>query len=67
MIVANNELTNLRIVMMRAQQLEAFLGENCGTTADWPVKLIADNDETAEQLKTMLQNLQDAIKAASVA
>lgn len=57
------ELNALRLVAKAALELEGFLGKNAGDNADWPVALRCQDQETADRLTQLLQNLKDRLLA----
>lgn len=46
-----------------ARDLHSFLHANSGTTADWPIDLVARGDDPAKQLSEKLNRLQQALAA----
>lgn len=44
-----------------AHSLEKFLGENSGTTSDWPCDIVCDNEESSNELSRLLSELHDAL------
>lgn len=61
--MTSTRLRNLEDVAHAASNLEEFLGSNLGTNADWPIKLVCDNEVTALQLRRKLDMLQHALQA----
>lgn len=52
----------LRAIAWAAHELEKFLGENSGTTSDWPCDIVCDNAETSDKLTQLLSELHEALK-----
>lgn len=52
---------DIKAVVMAAHELEHFLYNNVGATADYPVKLVCDNTDSVEELVNKLQKLHDAL------
>ena len=50
----------LKSIAWSAHNLERFMGENCGTTSDFPIELTCDSD-TVDRLTQMLNELQEAL------
>jgi hypothetical protein len=48
-------------VMLKAGALMSFLRANAGETADWPVRLTADNPATAQQFARLLIELETSL------
>lgn len=53
-----DQLTEL---LQSAHEVEKYLYDNCGTTADWPLRIISDNPETTEEVRSRLQRLREAL------
>ena len=51
----------LKDVALAAHALEKFLGENCGTTHDWPCDICCDNEESAKELSRLLSKLHECL------
>ncbi len=45
-----------------ADKLENFIGKNSGHTADFPMSIVCDNDETSQMAADLLTELNDALK-----
>ena len=59
--MVNVTMEQVRVVVMAAHELEHFLYNNVGATADYPVKLVCDNTDSVEELVNKLQKLHDAL------
>lgn len=53
-------------VFYAAREVEEYVGANSGSTADWPVQLLARGEAEADRVTAMMQNLQDKIKAVKL-
>lgn len=47
----------LAAIAIRAFVLDEFLRKNVGRTADWPIKIVVDNDESAKVLTAIMSSL----------
>lgn len=52
----------LRAIAWAAHELEKFLGENSGTTSDWPCDIVCDNEESSRELSRLLSELHESLK-----
>lgn len=57
-----NEIERLSVIERCAIELENFLAQNSGTTADWPIDLVARDEDSAEVLSGLLNQLSKALK-----
>lgn len=57
-----NRFGQLLTIAYKAHEIEDWLGKHVGTTDDWPARLNTDNEADANRLKTLLQELVDALK-----
>lgn len=51
------EWTRLKIVEHAAAELENWLYQNSGSTAEWPISIVTDNIESANKLVSLLGTL----------
>jgi len=56
------DLAKLIKIVVAADELEEFLHDNSGTTADWPVDISADNERDGQEMCARLNKLRDALK-----
>jgi hypothetical protein len=54
--------TELIRIAVAGHELEKWLGENVGHTADWPIEIKADEQESADKLCELINELQKALK-----
>ena len=55
-------MSELEHIAHAAHHLEKWLGENVGHTADWPIAIKADCQESADRLCELINELQTALK-----
>lgn len=49
-------------IAAQALILHEMLHENCGTTDEWPLDLVARDEESAKKLVATLEDLQEALE-----
>jgi len=49
------------VSIMAAKDLVLYLRANCGTTADWPLDIVADNEEAAGGVARKLTSLEQLL------
>ena len=49
-------------IAVASHELEKWLGENVGLTADWPIAISSDCQERADKLCELINELQTALK-----
>jgi len=59
--VLGGELVRLRKIEAAALNLDSWLWQNTGSTADWPVSITTDDPEVATVLVSLLQTLRRAL------
>lgn len=55
------EFVRLRKIETAALNLDSWLWQNTGSTADWPVSIVTDDPEVATTMATLLQTLRRAL------
>jgi len=53
---------DLMRIVKAADELEEYLGANCGTTADFPCDIKCDNQESAIKVASLLAELHAALE-----